>query len=173
MGLTLTVGNPSDAFLEPFGDIVRRTLESHFGEQFVTNSNCEPFLSEELAWSGWRILQERAESVLPKDKIAHFLSMDAWQGVYVPCETEIGAFSFEGDSPPLDIASLDRLLDELHSIGCSLGLPTDQSGIQDLPRRCIEDDDLSDDDTGIQTYCELFLAAREANRRNQPLWIVK
>ena len=37
----------------------------------------------------------------------------------------------------------------------------------------LEDDDIIDDDMDLQTYAQLLLAAHEAVRRGQPLWIVK
>lgn len=60
MGLTFSVGNPVDAFLEPFAERVKNTLASHFGGTIVLDSDEEPYFSEELAWSGWRLLQEKA-----------------------------------------------------------------------------------------------------------------
>jgi hypothetical protein len=173
MGLTFTVGNPSDVFVEAFAELVRRTLESHYRGQFVLETSEEPYHSEEVGWSGWAALQERARSVLPAKSIAHFSSMDAWNGVYVPCETDIGAFEFEGNETPLKAAGLHQLIEELECTGEALGLAVDDTGLRELARSYLEDDDRVDDDMDIQTYAQLLLAAHEAMRRKQPLWIVK
>jgi hypothetical protein len=173
MGLYFTAGNPADVFVEAFGETVRRTLESHFGGQFVFDSSDPPYTSEEVGWSGWRQLQDRARGLIPEEKIAHFLSMEAWQGVYVPVETDIGVFTFDGHSTPLSVASLDHLLGELEAIGVALGLPTDGADMQSLFLGYRDDDDRCDDDMDIQTYVQLLLSAREAKKRNQPLWVVK
>jgi hypothetical protein len=99
--------------------------------------------------------------------------MEAWLGVYVPGETEIGGFAFDGRSTPLAVASLDQLIAELGSIGIALGLPANRADLQALFRGYQDDDDRCDDDPHIQTYVQLILSAREGQRRNQPLWVVK
>jgi hypothetical protein len=110
---------------------------------------------------------------MPEEKIAHFLSMEAWQGVYVPVETDIGVFTFDGHSTPLSVASLDHLLGELEAIGVALGVRTEGADLQSLFLGYCDDDDRCDDDMDIQTYVQLLLSAREAKKRNQPLWVVK
>jgi hypothetical protein len=173
MGLTFTVGNPSDVFIEASAEVVRRTLESNYRGHFVLDSPEEPYCSEEVGWSGWAALQERAQSVLPATSLAHLLSMDAWSGVYVPCATEIGAFEFDAEQTPLNVAGLHPLIEELECIGAALGLAVDDAGLRELARGYLEDDDRVDDDMDVQTYAQLLLAAHEAMRRRQPLWIVK
>jgi len=173
MGLTFTVGNPTDVFVEPFGEAVRETLDSHYERRFVLNSPDDPWCSEEVAWSGWRLLQEQARDLLPEEKIRHFLSMEAWLGVYVPGEADIGGFTFNGKSTPLAVASLDQLITELDAIGIALGLPTDGADLKVLFSGYRDDDDRCDEDPHIQTYIQLVLSARQAQRRNQPLWVVK
>jgi len=99
--------------------------------------------------------------------------MEAWQGVYVPGEADIGFFTFDGHSTPLSVASLDQLIGELEAIGVALGLPTDGADLRSLFLGYRDDDDRCDDDMDIQTYVQLLLSAREAKKRNQPLWVVK
>jgi hypothetical protein len=172
MGLTFTVGNPSDAFTEPFAENVRSTLASQFGNTINLNSEQEPYFSQELGWSGWRLLQETAVQAVSAERVPHLLSMEAWCGCYVPADTEPGAFHFDGESTPLDVASLNQLASELESVGIALGLPTTDDGLCDL-YRYYEEDDRFDDDMQIQTYAQLLLAAHTAQARRQVLWIVK
>jgi hypothetical protein len=172
MGLTFKVGNPNDAFTEPFAERVRSTLAHHYGPSVVLDSDEHPHHSQELGWSGWRLLQERAVKTLTAERVPHFLSMEAWCGCYVPAKTELGAFEFEGQPTPLAVASLPALIGELEAVGAALGLPTEDEGLRELAAR-YQDDDLIEDDMDIQTYAQLLLAARVAQRRQQVLWVVK
>ncbi len=138
------------------------------------DSSDDPWYTEELGWSGWAALQERALEFLAPDKIEHFLSMEAWKGAYLPVETvPMSLDDIPGDKTPLKVASLRRLIEELTLIGRALKLPTDTQGLESLAQNCLEDDDLIDEDMEIQTYAQLFLAAYKAVSRDQPLWVVK
>ena len=172
MGLTFAVGNPTDVFIEPFGERVRSTFVSQFGTSVVLNSAEAPYYSEELGWSGWRLLQERAVEVVTANRLLHFLSMEAWCGCYVPTATEPGSFEFDGEPTPLAVASLPALVSELEAVGTALRLPTDEAGLRGLTER-YQDDEAVDDDMDIQTYAQLLLAARIALLRRQVLWIIK
>ena len=173
MGLIFTVGRPSDVFDEPFAGVVQHVLEAECEDDIAfEDENAEPFNSTELGWSGWSLLQERARFALAPEEISHFLSMDAIHGAYLPGWVEAGAILFEASPMPLDVASLEGLIDELEKLGPALGLPTDSEGLAHIVHR-YRDDDSCDDDMEIQTYAQLLLAAREAARRRQPLWVVK
>jgi hypothetical protein len=58
MALVFTVGNPTDAFMEPHGTAVREVLEAKFGRSMALDSSDDPWVTEELGWSGWATLQE-------------------------------------------------------------------------------------------------------------------
>jgi len=171
MGLTFSVGNPVDAFIEPFAERVKDTLASHFSG-IVLDSNEAAYYTDELGWSGWRLLQEKAAKTVGAGHVPHLLSMEAWSGCYVPAETQPGSFQFDGETTPLDVASLPALVSELENVGRALGLPTDDNGLTQLAAK-YQDDDLIDDDEDIQTYAQLLLAAHVAQRRRQVLWVVK
>jgi hypothetical protein len=171
MALTFTVANPADVFAEPFAERVRLTLARHFGGSVILDSPEAPYYSEELGWSEWRLLQERGTKALTVERVPHSLSMLAWCGCYVPVETEPGPFQF-GESASLAVASLSALVDELEALGVALGLPTDDGGLRGLAER-YRDDERIDDDPDIQAYAQLLLASRVAQRRQQPLWVVK
>jgi hypothetical protein len=172
MGLTFTVGNPHAVFIEPFAERVKNTLASHFSDAIVLDSDEEPYFSEELGWSGWKALQERAVQTVGAERIPHLLSMEAWSGCYVPANTEPGAFQFDNEKTPLAVGSLPALVRELEAVGGGLGLPTEDEELKCLGAK-YQDDDLIDLDMDTQTYAQLLLAAREAQRRRQVLWIVK
>lgn len=172
MGLTFSVGNPDAAFIQPLAERVRSTLASHFGTDILLDSDEETFYSNELAWSGWSLLQEKATEVVGSEKVPHLLAMEAWSGCYVPTNTQIGSFGFDGESTKLDVASLPELLRELELLGPALGLPIDDPSLCKLAEK-YQDDDLIDDDMEIQTYAQLLLAAHLADRRRQVLWVVK
>jgi hypothetical protein len=171
MGLTFSVGNPDDAFLDPFAMRVKNTLASHFSG-IVLDSSEETYYSEELGWSGWRLLQEKAVETIGSDRAPHFLSMEAWSGCYVPAETQPDTLEFDGEKTPLAVASLPALVSELEDLGSALNLPTDDNGLKQFAEK-YQEDDLIDDDTDIQTYAQLLLAAHVAHRRRQVLWAVK
>lgn len=174
MALIFTVGNPTDAFMEPHGTAVRKALEAKFGTSMVLDSSDAPWYTEELGWSGWASLQERAIEYLASDKIKHFLSMEAWKGVYLLVETiPMSLDDIPGAKSPLKVASLPHLVEELRLIGRALKLPTETQGLESLAQKYLEDDDLIDEDMEIQTYAQSLLAAYKAASRNQPLWVVK
>ena len=173
MGLVFTVGRPSDVFDEPLAGVLQQILEAEcedhvsFGEPRV-----EPFHSAELGWSGWNLLQERARVAVSPEGVANLLSMDAIHGAYLPGWGEAGAILLDATPMPLDVASLEGLIAELETLGPALGLATDPAGLAEIAAR-YQDDDRVDDDMEIQTFAQLLIAAREAARRRQPLWVVK
>jgi len=173
MGLTFSVANPTDVFRAPFGSVVADILRSQFGNAMELDSLLDAHYADELGWSGWETLQQRAADACGADSIPHFLSMAAWHGVYVPVLTDIGGFEFPGGSTPLDVACLDSLISELETIGPALRLPTDDETLKQLVHKYRDDDDLVDEDMDVQTFATLLPCARVAKRRNQPLWIVK
>ncbi len=173
MGLSFSVGNPSEVFAEPYGSLVTETLQSHFGDSVELSSQQEIYFSNEVAWSGWSKLQHLGVKVCGEAAIPHLLSMEAWHGAYLPVETQIGAFQFPGESPALNVACLFNLITELEGIGLAANLTTDDAGIQALAQEYLSNDDLIDADMEIQTYAQLLPSARVAQQRKQPLWIVK
>jgi hypothetical protein len=72
----------------------------------------------------------------------------------------------------MSVASLPALVRELELVGGVLGLPIDDRGLRQLARR-YQDEDIEEDDFANQTYVELLLAAHEATRRRQVLWVIK
>ena len=170
MGLVFQGANAKDVFFEDYADKVNAFLLEHFGEK---PKECDPYCSEELGWSGWRELQDFAKTEIADTKIPHFLSMEAWQGVFVPFLTEPGSVTLETGGTPLSIGCLQELLAELGLIAATFSLPTDEAALHKLHQQCSEDDDRIDSDMHLQTFCQLLLAAQNAKERSMPLWVVK
>lgn len=181
MGLTFTVGRPSDVFLPPLDAIVERTFLEHFGPDVLARAaELLPYFADEVAWSGWCALQQRALTLRDASALPNLLAMEAWQGVYLPWPTSAGSFSFEGIPTPLEVAELDGLVAELEDLGPALNLSTDDPSLRDQARNLMpeeegeEDEDEADEaNLAVPTYLQLLLAAHEAQRRRQPLWVVK
>ena len=172
MALVFSVSTPNVAFTEPFASQLTNTLRAQFGDAIDFSNDAERH-SDELGWSGWGKLQERGAETCGADKLPHFLSMEAWHGCYLPVTTGIGSFEFPAGSPNLDVGALDNLIAELELIGNALALPTDDSALHELFRKYIDDDDLIDEDSDVQTFTQLLPLARFAHEQRLPLWIVK
>jgi hypothetical protein len=172
MGLTFSVGNPSDAFIPDYAERVRLRLAKAFGSAVVLDSPEEPYSSDEVGWGGWGRLQEAAADAVGADRLPHLLSMEAWNGCYVPVATTPTEFPIPGDSAPLKIGSLPALIAELEAVGAALGLPTDDAGLRELAAEHL-DDEPEDGEMDYVTYAELLRAAHVAQSRRQVLWVVK
>ncbi len=172
MGLTFTVGNPSDAFIPDYAERVQARLAAAFGSGIVLDSPDKVYSSAEVGWGGWARLQEAAVAAVGTDRVPHLLAMEAWNGCYVPAPTEPTAFRIRGSSDPLKIGSLPALVSELEAVGAALGLPTDDTDLQELAE-AHADDEPDEGEMDFQTYAELLLAAHVAERRRQVLWVVK
>ena len=172
MGLDFSVGNPSAVFIADYAERVRLRLARAFGSAVVLDSPEEPYRSEEVGWGGWGRLQESAIDAVGADRLPHLLSMEAWNGCYVPAATEPTAFAIKGSSAPLKVGSLPAVLAELEAVGAAMGLPTDDAGLRDLAADHA-DDEPEEGEMDFQTYAELFRAALVARSRRQVLWVVK
>src|SRR5262249_25124969 len=113
-----------------------------------------------------------AANAVGDDRVPHLLSMEAWNGCYVPVPTDPTAFRIRGNSAPLKVGSLPALVAELEAVGAALRLPTDEASLRALAAAHAADEP-GEYDTDFQTYAELLLAARVAERRRQVLWVIK
>jgi hypothetical protein len=174
MGLDFTVGTAAAAFKQPFDSEVERAVESEFGITLPRDEQeYEAYYSEEVGWSWWGMLQERAASVLGEERVTHLLAVEAWQGVFLPARISPTRIQPRGFSAPVQCASLPELARELEAFAEALTLPTDEGGLRALVQKYNDDDELVDSDGDIQTYVQLMLAAKDAVLRNLPLWVVK
>jgi hypothetical protein len=172
MGLTFSVGNPSDVFTSDYAERVRSQLAKEFGSGIVLESPEEAYSSDEVGWGGWTRLQVAAIAAVGANQVIHLLSMEAWNGCYVTVPTKPARISIRGQSAPLKVASLPALVGELEAVGVALGLSTDAAALRELAADHA-DDEPEEGDMDFQAYAELLLAAHVAERRRQVLWIVK
>lgn len=175
MGLAFTVGTTSNAFMQLFAAQVQQEIEKQFQYSVPesTSFGDEGYKSDELGWSGWRKLQERAVAVLGAENVPHLLAIAAWQGVYLPVPINPVEILIAGNGIPLQCGSLPALLEELEKLAEVQGFPIDQEGLEELWEKYAEDDDLIDEDVDIQTYSQLMLSAKVAVSQKLPLWVVK
>ena len=77
----------------------------------------------------------------------------------------------ERAADPLQVGSLDALLEELRRFASATSLPTDDLELMRLAASYLEDED-PDADLDVQTYVQLMLSAKQASARGQALWVV-
>ena len=98
-------------------------------------------------------------------------TIDAYQAVYVPVAHDaIEHAPIANLADPLQIGSLPHLIDELRRFSAATSLPTDDVELMQLAAHYLEND--FDSDLDVQTYVQLFLTAKQAMARNEPLWVV-
>ena len=171
MGLVFTASTPRIALHEPLASQLTDSLREQYGDAVVLDSDVQRN-SEEIGWSGWGSLQERAESACGADMVPHLLSVDLPLGFYLPVQTDVGKFEVPDEYPSFNFGSLVKLIAELELIGNALELPTDDSRLTLLFDKYFDDDDLIDEDMDIQTYCLLLPFARFALDQRLLLWVV-
>lgn len=172
MGLTFQVGNASDVFIPDYAERVQARLTQAFGPAVVPTSSAELYSSDECGWGGWARLQAAAIVAVGADQLPHLLSMEAWNGCYVPVATDPTAFRIRGHPAPLKVGSLPALVSELEAVGAAMGLPTDDTGLLELASEHA-DDDPDDCEMDFLVYAELLRAALVALNRRQVLWVIK
>jgi hypothetical protein len=102
----------------------------------------------------------------------HLGGLDAYQSVYLPLQFEdVDHVAIASVADPLEVGSLDVLLDELRLFASRASLPTDDVELMQLAAKYLEDDELFDADLDIQTYVQLLLTAKQASAHGFPLWL--
>ena len=161
MSLTFVVGTASDVFGEQLAQLIDAELR--------TRSGGERYESEPVNVLGWRALQRRVLETL--DVAPQLTSIDAYQAVYVPGTATIEHKPIGSLADPLQVGSLDALLEELRRFAAAASLPTDDLELMRLAAHYLESEDV-DADLDVQTYVQLMLSAKQASARGQALWIV-
>lgn len=161
MALTFVVGTAADVFGPELARLVDAALGSAAG--------AEAYRSEPVHAMGWRALQTRVLRTL--DLAPQLTAIDPYQAVYVPAREGIEQLPVANLADPLQVGSLDALLDELRRFAAISSLPTDDVELMSLAARYLESDD-PDADLDVQTYVQLMLSAKQAHARRQPLWVV-
>jgi hypothetical protein len=168
MGLQFVVGAPEEVFESGAADKVRNYLSNRFGSVIRLNDD-DPYESEEVGWSGWSELQGIAAKL--RILAVNLGSMEAWCGAFLPVNCVPENVRIQPDHE-LSLASLHGLSDELHAIARKLNLPIDNKGI-DLLIEQYQEDEMTDQDMGVQTYLQLLPSVRIAMSRSEVLWVVK
>ena len=162
MSLTFVVGRAADVFGPALAEAVDAALRGRFPALSLHDG--EPYRSEPVEFSGWRDLARRTPALA---------GIDPYQAVFVPvgvAATETIAIPNAAD--PLQVASLDGLLESLGAFAEATALPTDDVELMELAAKYLEDDLLISDDLDVQTYVQLMLSAKQAAATRRPLWVV-
>lgn len=161
MPLTFTTGAPRDVFAPELAAAVDAELRSRF--PLLDLGDADAYRSEPVEFAGWTALQRRVTQLAP---------IEPYQTVFLPTQTNTESVPIANAADPLQIASLDALLDALRAFAASASLPTDDVELMQLGAKYLEDDALFDSDLDVQTYVQLMLAAKQASAQGQGLWIV-
>jgi hypothetical protein len=175
MGLTLTVGKPSDVFTSAYARKVATLLSEKYSIDPTSATQGQPWRSEELPWSGWEALQSSVAATIRKPKPFHLGSVEAWSGVFLPVQTKPTRLKVPGSDTPLEIASVLQLDKELRNYARRLRLPTGDSQLLARFDQCLdeEEDEEAEASYALLVYLELMRAVNQSLERKQPLWVVK
>ena len=168
MSLTFVVGSAADVF----GENLARAIDAELRKRYALGGGDgdDAYQSDPVNAFGWRKLQERVLKTL--DVAPQIVSVDAYQAVYLPGVAEGVMHLPVGNlADPLQVGSLDALLEELRRFAAGASLPTDDVELMQLAAHYLESDDV-DADLDVQTYVQLMLSAKQASARREALWIV-
>lgn len=153
-----------------FAGELARVVDGVLRERFALPERHDPYESEPVEASGWRLLQQRVLRMV--DSCPQLASIDAYQAVYVPAVLEqVEHLPVANLADPLQIGSLPLLVDELKRFAAAAALPTDDLELMKLAAHYLEQEDI-DADLDVQTYVQLMLSAKQAMTRGQALWTV-
>ena len=166
--LVFIAGTPADVFAPDLARGIEIELAAHFpGLPAIAG---EVYRSEGVEPIGWSRLQTRVAQSIPA--APHLTSIDAYQSVYLPVSLPaVQHLLIPNAADPLEVGSLEHLLDELRQFAAAAGLPTDDVEMMQLSAHYLEDDELFEQDLDVQTYLQLMLAAKQSAAHSLPLWI--
>jgi hypothetical protein len=160
-------GNAADVFAPDLAAAIDAALRAHFPSLRVVDG--EAYESDPVEGAGWSQLQARAMRLI---SAPHLGGLDAYQSVYLPLRFErVERIAIASVADPLEVGSLDVLLDELRLFASHASLPTDDVELMQLAAKYLEDDDLFSSDLDIQTYVQLLLTAKQAAAHGFALWL--
>lgn len=166
--LVFIAGTPADVFAPELARGIETELHARFPELSLTAG--EVYRSDGVEPLGWSRLQARVAQSIPS--APHLTSIDAYQSVYLPLPLDaVQHLLIPNAADPLEVGSLEHLLDELRQFATAASLPTDDVEMMQLSAHYLEDDALFDQDLDVQTYLQLMLAARQSAAHGLPLWI--
>jgi len=162
VSLTFVVGSAADVFGPALADAVEAVLRGRFPALSLRDGDA--YQSEPVEFAGWRDLARRTP----------FLAgIDPYQAVFVTADVAaVEALPIPNAADPLQVASLEQLLDALRTFAAEAALPTDDVELMELAAKYLEDDLLISDDLDVQTYVQLMLSAKQAAATRRALWVV-
>ncbi|MGA8809389.1 MAG: hypothetical protein WB973_16080 [Thermoanaerobaculia bacterium] len=167
MALVFVAGNAADVFAPDLAAAIDAGLRMRFPSLRIVDA--EAYQSEPVEATGWAQLQARAMRLL---SAPHLGGLDAYQAVYLPLRFErVEHIAITSVADPLEVGSLDMLLEELRRFASHAWLPTDDVELMQLAAKYLEDDDLFSSDLDIQTYVQLMLTAKQAAAHGVGLWL--
>jgi len=167
VALVFVAGNAADVFAPDLAAAINAALRERFPSLPVVDG--EAYQSDPVEASGWSQLQARAMRLI---SAPHLGGLDAYQSVYLPMRFErVEHVAIASVADPLEVGSLDMLLDELRLFASHASLPTDDVELMQLAAKYLEDDDLFSSDLDVQTYVQLFLTAKQASAHGVQLWL--
>ena len=163
--LAFVAGVAADVFppdlAEAIDGVLRGRWEGRVGDAYR---------SDPVEVIGWSRLQRRVAQTLPG--APQVTEMDVYQAVYLPGSGDgVQRVPIPNVADPLEIGSLDALLDELRAFAAKASLPTDDVELMQLAAHYLENDALFDQDLDVQTYVQLMLTAKQSAAHGVPLWI--
>ena len=167
MALVFVAGNAADVFVPDLAAAIDAALRTRFPSPRTIDA--EAYRSDPVDAAGWTQLQARAMRLI---SAPHLGGLDAYQSVYLPLRFErVEHIGIASVADPLEVGSLDLLLDELRLFAAHASLPTDDVELMQLAAKYLEDDDLFSSDLDIQTYVQLLLTAKQAAAHGVALWL--
>ena len=167
MALVFVAGNAADVFAPDLAAAIDAELRTRFPSLRVVDGDA--YRSDPVEAAGWAQLQARAMRLI---SAPHLGGLDAYQSVYLPLRFDrVEHIAIPTVADPLEVGSLDALLDELRLFASHASLPTDDVELMQLAAKYLEDDDLFDADLDVQTYVQLLLTAKQASAHGVQLWI--
>ena len=159
--LTFVSGVAADVF----GPDLARAVDAELRRRFPSLSlgDAEAYRADPVEFKGWTELRKR---------VPQLASVEPYQAVFLPLATSLENLPIANAADPLQVSSLETLLDGLRAFAAAASLPTDDVELMQLGAKYLEDDALFDSDLDVQTYVQLMLAAKQASARGQGLWIV-
>ena len=166
MALVFVAGNAADVFAPDLAAAIEAALRMRFPSLRAIDGDA--YRSDPVDAAGWAQLQGRAMRLM---SAPHLGGVDAYQSVYLPMRFErVEHIAIPTVADPLEVGSLDALLDELRLFASHASLPTDDVELMQLAAKYLEDDDLFDSDLDIQTYVQLLLTAKQALAHGVGVW---
>ena len=103
------------------------------------------------------------------DVAPQITSVEAYQAVYLPGLRDVAHVPIANLADPLQVGSVDALLDELQQFAAAASLPVDDVELMGLSAQLLEGDEVN---LELETYVQLMLSAKQAHARRQALWVV-